>query len=242
MSAIDTQQDNVRRVRREARLQTVDNTAQLQNLDSFLDEFWCGTKVKPFRFQMIASKIGVRWEWDHGFVSVIFGPDNQWEWYSESDAVEMKTYGIYKRILQYSGDPSFVIDNKPYYSLPEEIETIITLPDLFSKEYDPIISGRNLTVVWVTNRYDGMLSGYCTMDRRIYYFDMIDETDFTQARMFAVYALSWGERIATWMRYHVYHNCPGTLIDGLLRPFMPRPEACRDTFRKNHKIVGYFQN
>jgi hypothetical protein len=227
----------------DAKLLTTDKV-QLEHLDWFLDNIM--EKIRPCHAQLIDSKIGVRWDWGHGYLSILFGSDDKWEWKTESAAVEREKYGVFNRTATFKGAPTFVIKEKPYYSLPDEVEKLITLPDTFEGTYDPIIEKYKREIVWVTSKCDGMLAGYCRYEGKLHLFEHVEETEFTQNRMFAVFELSLLERLRVWWRYHVWYT---VLYNRVLwnmhniKIFKPRYETYDQRLtrlKKTHKIVGYF--
>ena len=205
MSAYDDQETMFERVLEEAKALTSD-TDQLARLETFLDNIH--TRVKPCCVHLVDSKIGVSWIWDTGYVSVLFGDDQNWEWQGES----AKCYGnnedyLYFNTYSFGGGPSYMRDNYgPIYWLPSDVLKLIEVPDTFEGTYEPIIEKRNYTVVWVTSKYDGMLAGYCQYNGKLHLFEHVEETEFARHRMFAVFELSLLERMRVWWRYHVWYT------------------------------------
>lgn len=215
----------------------------------------CGSvKLKPFTIQVTQNRIGVKWTYDTGYVSVLFGPGDGWEWEAyEKEIVKSAKEGGdagFEVTYRHSGECSFVLSGEPHYYFPEEVEEMISLPDDFDGTYDPILKTYEYEIVWVTGRYDGMLSGYLRKDGKLHYFDSIEETDFKRRRMFEVYELSWLERLNVWREYHWWHTAvtvkPLWNFYWWIRRFKQRGTVeqhweAKDKFRRTHKVVGYFE-
>ena len=260
MSAYDDQLMMFERVLKDAELLTSDAN-QLKHLGSFLDAI--SSRVKPCRAQLINSKVGVRWEWDTGYVSVLFGSDDSWEWISESASCfgGCKEY-IFDKKYSFSGGSSYTSKSirgpiyGPIYWLPEEVLNLIKVPDTFEGTYEPMIEKHNYDVVWETSRYDGMLAGYCQYKGKLHLFEHVEETEFERHRMFAVFELPFLERITVWWRYHAWHTTLYNHVLWNMHTYVWRMGMRWNTFfkrhdktyeerfaklKKTHKIVGYFQ-
>ena len=255
MSTYDDQELMFEQVVEDAKILTSD-TNQLTHLESFLDNI--SDRVHPCRAQFIDSKIGVRWDCESGYISVLFGPDDTWEWISEF----INHYGgnkdyTYNEKHSFGGGSSYMReDDFPVYWLPEEVLNLIKIPDTFEGTYEPIIEKYEREIVWVTSKYDGMLAGYCQYQGKLHLFEHVEETDFGRNRMFAMFKLSLLERVRVWWRYHVWHTI---LYNQLLwnmytykwrmgmkwsNFFKCRTETYGERLtrlKKSHKIVGYFQ-
>jgi hypothetical protein len=215
----------------------------------------CGSiKLKPFTIQVTQNRIGVKWTYDTGYVSVLFGPGDNWEWEAHGkEDVKPTTEGgdaSFDVTYSHSGECSFVLKGEPYYYLPTKVEEMISLPDDFDGMYEPLLKKHEYDIVWVTNKYDGMLSGYLWKGKKLHYFDCIEETEFKRRRMFEVYELSWLECLNVWRRYHWWHIAlasePMWKFYWWIRKFNKRPTVerhweAKDKFKRDHNVVGYFE-
>jgi hypothetical protein len=175
----------------------VDNIL-FDRLDDLLTDSCSSIRMKPFTIQVMDGKIGVKWTYDTGYVSVLFGPSDNWEWVAQETKVlkdAKEGDAGYEVTYRHLGECSFVLHGVHYYHFPDEVEKMISLPDEFEVVYDPLLTTYECEIVWVTNKYDGMLSGYLRKNGKLHYFDNVEETDFARRRMFAVYELSWLERL-----------------------------------------------
>jgi len=255
MSAYDDQEKMFEGVMEEARILTSD-ASQLTHLETFLDNI--NERIKPCRVQFINSKIGVRWDCNSGYISVLFGSDNDWEWVSEStNHYGSNKHYTYNDKYWFSGGPSYVrTDNSVGYWLPTRVLDLIKVPDIFEETYEPMIEKHEREIVWVTSKYDGMLAGYCRYNGKLHLFEHVEETEFERNRMFAVFELSLLERTKVWMRYHVWHTILYNRVLWNLHTYKWRMSIKWRLFRKSHietygeriaklekthKIVGYFQ-
>ena len=247
---------------------------QFERLYDLLTDSMCDVRMKPFTVQFfrqpcvtttcvvpsppVTGKIGVKWTLPDGYVSVLFGPGEDWEWEAytiERDFSVDRNDGSDPSVeitYRHNGACSFKIRETPYYYLPDEIEELVSIPDSFEGTYEPMLKKHQYNIVWVTNRYDGMLSGYAVVDNRLCYFDMVEETDFKSHRMFAMFELSLWERFNAWRRYHAWHSALSNKtywkVYWWWRNFTHQrrksPEehwAVVDDWRSRHRVVGYFE-
>lgn len=237
-------------------MNVVVDEVHFDRLYDLLTDSMCDVRMKPFTVQLVQNKIGVRWNLDDGYVSVLFGPDNTWEWEAhgvEQDRTACRDDGSdpsFEVNYRHCGSYSFKLGDTPYYYLPNEVEELVSIPDTFVGTYEPMLKTYQYQVVWVTNRYDGMLSGYVRCDNELHYFDMVEETDFKRNRMFAVYKLSKWEQFNVWRKYHWWHTALANKvywnvywkIQRLKRRKSPEEHrADVDRFNQTHKVVGYFE-
>lgn len=91
-----------------------------------------------------------------------------------------------------------------FFYIEPSIQKKLSLPTCWQKQYDDELRLKKwqVAIKWETDRYDGPLSGYCEIGRRLYYFDCVEEKEFNRARMYAVYPLSvFEELVARWKRF-----------------------------------------
>ncbi len=231
---------------------------QFERLHELLMDSMCSVRMKPFNIQVTQNKIGVKWTLDAGYVSVLFGPEENWEW--EACTVERDFSGdrndgsdpTFEVSYRHSGACSFKLHDAPYYYLPDEVEELVSEPDTFEGTYEPKLKPYQYNIVWVTNKYDGMLSGYAMVNDRLCYCDTIEETEFKSHRMFAVFELSLWERFNVWRRYHTWNtamtNRTFWKVYWWWRNVTRRPRKTPEdhwadirTWRQAHTIVGYFE-
>jgi hypothetical protein len=125
------------------------------------------------------------------------------------DTWDVYAWDVDKRGLactrHYSGSETFVTSRgEKFYVIPSEVANFIFVDDEFDTKVD-LIQPYEYRVVWITSKYDGMLSGYCYYDRNLCYFDMVEETPMQRKRLFAIYKLSVLKRLMVWKRYHMWH-------------------------------------
>lgn len=246
---------------------------QFERLYDLLTDSMGDVRMRPFTTQAVRTpsvtstcvvpsppvppgRIGVKWDLPDGYVSVLFGPGEAWEWEAHSverDPSNSRDDGSdasFEVQYRHAGSYSFKIKDTPYYFLPDEVEELVSIPDTFVGTYEPMLKPYQYQVVWVTNRYDGMLSGYVRHDNELHYFDMTEETDFKRNRVFAVYKLSKWEQFNAWRKYHWWHTALANRvywkiywkIQGFKRRLSPNEHwTAVDQFRQTHKVVGYFE-
>lgn len=247
---------------------------QFERLYDLLMDSMCDVRMKPFTTQVSRtssvistcvipappipnSRIGVKWDLPDGYVSVLFGPGDNWEW--EARSIERDCSNLrddeesdpsFEVRYRHVGACSFKIRDTPYYYLPDEMEELVSIPDTFVGTYEPMLKPYQYQVVWVTNKYDGMLAGYARHDTELHYFDVVEETDFKRNRMFAVYKLSKWEQFNVWRQYHWWHTALASKVywklyrwvQGLKRRKSPEEHWAQvDRFRQTHEVVGYFE-
>lgn len=237
----------------------------LTKIEDFLEDYYGMTKVYPFTFQQVKGWPGIRWDIPTGYCSVLFSPDDD-TWLFDAKFTEPNDNKYIPGMTTtffYRGQPSFTITQKdetekPYYVLPDEIDKKIKLEDTFEKEYCPLINNQLVNVLWETNRYDGMISGYVEYSGRIFYADMVDETPFERNRMFALYELSFLERLwmvlsmarwnlirtytIFWKWWFWYQNVKLKIRANNSFGIADVWNKKKEDFNASHKIVGYVKN
>lgn len=228
---------------------------QFDRLYEFLIDAHDTSKLRPFTTQISMNRVGAKWSVPDGSVEVWFGPDEDWSWKAHTtermlSSTEEDSDNSFEITYRHTGKCSYRINGDPRYHLPSEVEELISEPDMFEGTYTPTLKPYDYEVVWVTNKYDGMLSGYVRYNKQLHYFDLIEETEFSRRRMFAVYKLSISERISVWRKYHWWHAVVANAVlwkyhwwfNGLKRN--QSPDALRQTkakFRDSHDVVGFFE-
>lgn len=249
------------------------NEAQFERLYDLLTDSMGDVRMKPFTVQFfrqpcatstcvvpsppVMGRIGVRWNLPDGYVSVLFGPEEDWEW--EAHTVERLIPGetdgsdsSFEISYRHNGACSFKLRDTPYYYLPDEVEELVSDPDVFGGTYEPRLKPHQYNIIWVTNKYDGMLSGYVMVNNRLCYFDMIEETEFKRNRIFAIFELSVWERFNAWRQHHLWNLAMVNKTywkvywwwKNFTRKRHKSPEehwADVDKWRAQHHIVGYFE-
>lgn len=229
-------------------------------LDDLLWDSLGGVDLKPFVINRFGDSIGV-W-WDHGddHVWALFSPHTtDWEW----SATTVQTDGNgedgntdYIATYRHRGQCSFTssVTGEPHYFFPDAVEQIVSTPDEFKQEYHPVLAPHEYTISWITNKYDGMLSGYCRYKNKLHYVTMVEETDYQRRRMYAIYELSSWERVAAyyqhakWLfmlqtrwawnlycKWHAFKRKRGWQLSST------DISAKRTKFEQTHNIVGYFE-
>lgn len=257
----DNQTDNIQQVINDAKNVGVQEPL-LTYLDEFLESYWGMTKVKPFTFQLVNGNPGVRWDFEDGSLSVVFEPDNQWSYKLHHVAVNDRYNPNCETTITFRGGPSFTIDrenepNHPFYVLPDNVEKFVKLPDIVNEEqYQPMFKSHSVCVLWETNRYDGMISGYVWCKQHgICYAKMIAETEFERNRVFAIYKLSLFEKIAKTLAFKRWRL---VMKNQLLYKWWWRLTQARTPkdwkkaveksieketkFKQQHEVVGYVVN
>jgi len=152
-------------------------------------------------------------------------------------------------------------DSPYFFYLEKCTEEVLSQKDEFMNNYSPMVeydSRRNnftnyVSMEWCTNKYDGPLSGYCKLNRKLYYFDMIEETNISRERMYAIYNLNTFERVIAhinrkrwslitnnkflWILYMWHYK----VKQDLQLLFHTDYNKRRKKWRDNHKVVGYFK-
>lgn len=164
---------------------------------SLMDEVRYSHLIHPFTLQVIGDRVGVRWELPDATISVMFGPDYDWE-YHLIHHMKMSEGNVFVKRIDYAGGPPLIHEGTPYYWLPEEILVILSVPEPFRVQYTPLLTPDEYQVEWETNNYDGMISGYIRYKNRLHYADCIEETPYEHVRVFAVYHLSTWHRMFAW--------------------------------------------
>lgn len=229
-------------------------------LDDFLWDSLGGVDLKPFVINRFGDGVGV-W-WDHGddHVWALFSPHTtDWEW----SATTVRTDGNgeggntdYTAAYGHKGMCSFTssITGEPHYFFPDDVERIVSTPDKFKQEYHPMLMSYEYNISWVTNKYDGMLSGYGMYQRRLHYIDMVEETDYQRRRMYAVYQLTPLEQLVAYLRHvkwtltlniswawKLYTKWHRLKLKFKRRGTAEEYWAAKNKFRQTHKVVGYFE-
>ncbi len=224
------------------------------NVYDFLENC-TSNKVALWEPVIAKNAMGVKWDMTTVTLLVLFAADDRWSWQLTAKDGE-DGFDTYDVNMAYAGGSTFVVGGTHHFVLPDKVEQFITLPDTFDQSYEPMIPKHKVDLFWVTNKYDGMLSGYVHHHNKLHYATCVDETHFTRDRMFALYELSIIERIGVWIRYfkwqHTVHNrvlwsIYITKYRWTNKVFGSTPQyekikKFRATFEKNHKIVGYYAN
>lgn len=233
---------------------------QHEFVESVAEFLWdsCGAlNLRPFDVQLVKDgDVQITWEYDRTCVSVLFCADSEdWRWEArtvnrEADAEYPDADGGYSTIYSHRGPCSFRVEAVPYYVLPDEVDKLISVPDEYKGTYYPVLAKALYDIVWVTNRYDGMLSGYCRLGGKLHYFDNVEETVYQRNRMFAIYRLSWLERVGAWVRHHEWNCVVNTrwAWNASMWFYRRRKPITAETHRTTkqkfvgtHHVVGYFE-
>lgn len=225
--------------------------------DRVYDLLWdslCSVDLNSFVINKIGDGVEVRWNQEGNTAWAQFHPSTtDWAWGAttvRSDGRDHESDTGYSVTYEHNGLCSYIIRDTPHYFFPDDVEKIISTPDAFSKEYYPHLESYQYFVVWVTNKYDGMLSGYCRVNGKLHYFDCIEETYYQRKRMYAVYELSLYERLKVWMQYHKWHFVVNTSWARRIGMWLYRYnkhttseqyQKNKQAFERAHDIVGYFE-
>lgn len=229
-----------------------------ERLDDLLwDSLGC-RDLRPFRINRHGDKVGVWWDYDKTSVWAMFSPHTtDWEWSattSKSNGNDMDGDTTYTVTYKHTGKCSFTYKDTPHYFFPDEVEELVSVPDVFSKEYEPRLGRANWTLVWETNKYDGMLSGYINIGGKMYYADMVEETYHQRKRMYAVYELSMLERVRAhighqWWKFTLDHRSLFNMRvkwsrfrDNMFPKTRVDYERQRNKFRETHQVKYYFES
>lgn len=243
------------------------------NIDEFLT--YCGisdVKLKLYTVQFVDGKVGLRWDLDDGYVSIFFEDGDKWNWEAKSSQLNCKIptieehhlTGMLEKTQKYSGDCSWTYKNKEgiidaYFTLPDEVVNLIILDDFIPKEFsERKIKKSDVHIFWVTNKYDGMLSGYGIYQNKPVYVDCEYETFFQRIRIFGVYKLSFLEKLFVLARKNKWDAIVSNKLFWNVymkmfhfRNFLNRNKSVnelvkkslkkKDDFRKSHRFLGYYE-
>lgn len=124
-------------------------------------------------------------------LEILFDADsNDWKWYYTSTERDVIT------TTSYEGDCSKHVDDLIFYWLPDSILQSIKLPEKFNTHVTRMIHRQSqLSMLWATIRYDGLMAGFCYYNDRIHYYRCVEETEHEGKRLYALYSLPWYERV-----------------------------------------------
>ena len=174
----------------------------LDNIDKFLDDIISMNRIKMPQSYTDGERFGVIWSDAPSETNVLFSTDtNNWEWW----ATIVTKY--YTSTYHGGGEPSRLKNNPEvyWYFMPEVAYKWSLLPETFNIQPSCMFNKHQYHIVWETNRYDGMLSGFCSITGKLYAFNCVEETDFTRKRLYAVYKIPLHSRVLTWYKYHTWN-------------------------------------
>lgn len=160
------------------------------------------------------------------------------------------------------------------FHLHDKIIKHLKIKEAYSENFQPLYPvGRardeyenTVSYAWITDKYDGPLSGYCYLNGKLCYFTMIEETDFEQRRLYAIYRLSLHERIkvscshyfwahvirqyAWCWKLHLKKNRLKNHLVSLWNKcrYLPKLDTIakyhdkQDKFKQKHQLLGYFES
>lgn len=253
---VDKQSDYIHRKIKQLQDDSNSHTDVVDKVEEFLFDGCSSLNLRPFNVQQdIDGSIRIRWDYDLTHVNVLFFADcDDWHWdattiHQDTSMRHLDANNSYVCSYSHHGMCSFRVKNTPYYALPDVVEQLISTSDEFKGLYHPLLKKHEYHVNWVTNRYDGMLSGYCSLKGKLHYFDNVEETPYQRKRMFAVYELSYFERIKAHIQHHQWNIVSTTSWMWAIKMWIYRHTALptsnafhksKQSFIKSHPIVGYF--
>jgi hypothetical protein len=160
------------------------------------------------------------------------------------------------------------------FHLHDKIIKHLKIKETYSGNFQPLYPvsrardeyENTVSYAWITDKYDGPLSGYCYLNGKLCYFTMIEETDFEQKRLYAIYRLSLCEKIkASYSHYlwiHVtrqYSWCQKLHLKKYRlkyqliswwnkKRYLPKWDTVtkyhekQDKFKQTHQLLGYFES
>lgn len=177
-------------------LDPVPTKDMINDFEEFLEVINCNRiKLCVNLFNTPDNQLGVRWHDDTVDFVAIFHGQGHWRYTVrepvDDGSFEMSFVGT-GHLLEFDDDKHIWM-----MLLDERAEKTITLKDEFSQLYEPKIemysknrdTKNKVIVQWTTNYYDGMLSGYCSYNGKLCYFDCVEETTYDRQRVFAMYKL-----------------------------------------------------
>jgi hypothetical protein len=132
-------------------------------------------------------------------------------------------------------------------SLNEELEKLLVIPEPFSKDYNPLYAintnphyhmENKVKWGWRLGYYDGPLSGYCYLNKKMYYYDMVDEKDYSGDRMYALYELSNWQKVRAYICHYAWLKFGPYKMKRKVYDFVARIFKNKDLNKKSP--VGYF--
>lgn len=246
-----------------------------RNIDDFLTYSGVSDiKLKLYTVQFIDGKVGIRWDLDDGYVSIFFEDGDKWRWEAKTSQINEKVTiieerhleGVLEKTTTYSGDCSWTYKDRQnenvfnaFFVLPEEVTKLIMLDDFIPENFsERKIKREDVHIFWVTNKYDGMLSGYGVYKNIPVYVDCEYETFFQRTRIFGVYKLSFLEKLFVLLRKEKWD----TIVSNRLfwnihmkmfhfKNFLDKNKSVdemvkkslkkKDDFRKSHRLLGYYE-
>ena len=139
------------------------------------------------------------------------------------------------------------------FLLDKETEEYWSLSEKFFEEWSPMLKlaskmslGEHgaVKIKWVSDFYDGPLSGYAVYKDRLHFFSLIEEQSYSGKRMYGVYELCLLNRVRCYFRHFLWevviqmlpNKIRGKMWYGLLGPLTKINEK---NLPKN-KVAGYF--
>ena len=139
------------------------------------------------------------------------------------------------------------------FSISDELEQFLQVDEPFSQDYSPMYSiqtrpprgyNKGVSWGWTEGYYDGPLSGYCYYDKKLLRFELQEEKDYSQQRLYVMYSLDFFEKfkvkIKHWFWEHPMMFLPqktrSYFFYNIVRPIF----SFKDKQFKGRKPVGYF--
>lgn len=141
-------------------------------------------------------------------LEVLFDVDSDdWRWYYTAVDSGITT------IHSYEGRCSKQIEDLIFYWIPNYVLESMKLIEQFRTPIRHRINRQTqLSMLWATIRYDGLMAGFCYYNDQIHYYRCVEETKHEQNRLYALYALPWHQRVLAvvkrWGWNRTLHHTP----------------------------------
>lgn len=247
-----------------SQLKEIENTypeMRLVVLDAyeFYDDLW-GERTKPgVEVSYDNDCKCIKFAWEDKLIVKFFG-NGKWHY----EAILKDGHLVYEGMGHLWRDESlYEKDSSPYLFAfnNKHVKNLCTLKDEFMNVYEPMYKWpRNsdlyniedwVHVVWTTDKYDGMLSGYCKLNHELYYVEWVEETTFTKDRMYALYKLNSWDKIFAYFQHYTFTFLVNHRISSLRyktrelwhgKKWYQVLREKRDAWCKRHEIIGYFSS
>lgn len=165
------------------------------------------------------NSISLEWREKDFELIVIFYGNLNWEYYSK-EIFESDDLGNGSYSSNFKGTAPIINNNEliedptaspiNIFLLNDNEDELISLEDEFEYIYSPLFTTtksnvsvlNKVKIAWNTLYYDGPLSGYCYLNEELYYFDNIEESEFENKRMYAIYKISNQDKAKAYLEHY----------------------------------------
>lgn len=254
---------------------------QFENAEQFIEDNFHSCQMNcNLEITVQNSEILVSWKEPEFSLTVFFPAGRTWHYRfinfhdNKTDIPGTFTIDFNGAAYQFTTGKEDKLQWHYLFHLHDRIIKHLKIKEAWSENYQPLYpTGRGrdeyentVCYAWITDKYDGPLSGYCYLNGQLCYFTMVEETDFEQRRLYAIYKLGCIEKLKAsfshyfWINFtrkyswfwkiHMkkYHFKNWFMTTWNKKTYLPKLGTVakyhqkKDKFKQKHQLLGYFES